>query len=595
MIRLHILTFHHYVAFPLAIWLGVAAYSLICKYAAGRKYNEMLRIFFTMGVVFSVYPYMLGLEGLIHKGVPMARMYILYVQFCISAVGFILALWAARLIGINLLKSGKRQRYFFDDPVFLPVTVLPLFAVYTYLHIGIKVAAFGWLGGYIAMIAAAAIFNFDEMAIAVYRAFRRCIGSPRIIIVIFCLTFALRALFLCHLIHQVGTENYIFASDDGDAYERMALEGVKDMGYFAKETPASYLMFYSAFLAAVYKLFGHNYYIAGCLQALLSSLMVVAVYLIAQAVFRNRAISFAGAILACIDQPLMHLTTTLNTEALYIPLLTFAILSLVMYKTAISDRAACAWVVACGAFLGLAVIIRELIVLLPVFLLPWILVWGRDYDNHRMARRAGDFALIAVCMAALILPITVKNYQNTGKFNLVYKSGGDSWGLASHWGEENDPSNAPLIELGIDPFADLKGSVVNIFRHPVEFTKAICRLVPLRMRNLFLWPKFGYFDPVYMFNPYRIVSDYGAIMILYYMILVLISFAALAAARADTGLKILITLPIIYYCLFHGVFFLLRSTRYSAPMTPFLSMILAVGLAGIWVYVKNDNNKRSER
>ena len=53
--------------------------------------------------------------------------------------------------------------------------------------------------------------------------------SPYLPALLFLASFALRVFLLNHLINEIGISNYIFASDDGDAYERMALEGMKDM------------------------------------------------------------------------------------------------------------------------------------------------------------------------------------------------------------------------------------------------------------------------------------------------------------------------------------------------------------------------------
>ena len=582
MIRLHILTFHKYIAFPLAIWLAVLSYAVVYRFLTGKSYAGIARMTVVMGIFFSIYPYLVGLEGLVQKGVPLAKVYILYVHFAINAANLLTVMWAARLVNINLLDAKSPGRPITDDLFFLPVALAPFFAVYIYSYIGNLFMSFSWLAVYLFFIFAVKKPAVDKLSIAALNYLKRAVKSPYILVALFLLSFAIRAFFLHHLIHEVGVSNYVYACDDGDAYERMALEGMKDISYFAKETPGSYLMFYSVFLTLVYKIFGHSFYIAGYLQSLIASMMVLAIYFITQLLFKNRIISFMAALMLAIDQPLIHLTTTFNTEALYIPFLTFAVLFMVMYKTVNSNRRAFLYMILGGVFMGLAVIIRELIVLLPVFLFLWILKWGRDYQKNRTLKRLRDFGLLVSCMAMLILPITVKNYLNTGKFHLVYRSGDDSWSLASNWGEENDPSNASLIKLGVNPFSDIKGSLLSIAHKPVDFCGALCRLIPVRIRNLFLWPKFGYFDPAYMFNPYRIVNEYGAIMMFYYIIFLAASFILFAVSKADSGLKFLVSLPLIYYCLFHGVFFLLRSTRYAAPMTPFLCVILAYGAVTVF-------------
>jgi hypothetical protein len=579
---MYILTFHKHVSFPVVIWTAVLAYAFIYRLFTGRPYKTIFKMAFFMGLVLSIYPYLIGLESLIQKGLPVARVYMLYVQMVMTAANMVMAIWSARLINVNVLDVKARTRAVFEDAFFLPVAVAPFFAVYVYSYTGNIANSLGLIAAYMLLILSFNKYGFSGFLEKVPEYFNLVMRSPYLPALLFLASFALRVFFLNHLINEIGISNYISASDDGDAYERMALEGMKDMSYFARETPGNYLMFYSAFLALAYKVLGHSFYIAGYLQSLLASAMVLAVYFIAQTVFKDRTISFLSAAMLAIDQPMVHLTTTLNTEALYIPFLTFAILFLVMYRASGFTKMPLVWLSLGGIFLGLAVIIREVIVLMPLFLFPWILIWGKPYQKGRFARRIRDFALMLACMAMLILPITVKNYINTGRFHLVYRSGGASWSLSSNWGEDNDPSNERLIALGIDPFTDIAGSVCNIIRKPVDFCNELLRLIPLRMRNLFLWPKFGYFDPVYMFNPFRIVSEYGAIMIFYYIMLLFTSAVIFIFSRAEAALRLLVGIPVIYYCIFHGVFFLCRTTRYAAPMTPFLCIILAYGLVCIF-------------
>ena len=61
MLRMYILTFHKHVSFPVVIWTAVLAYAFIYRLFTGRPYKTIFKMAFFMGLVLSIYPYLIGL------------------------------------------------------------------------------------------------------------------------------------------------------------------------------------------------------------------------------------------------------------------------------------------------------------------------------------------------------------------------------------------------------------------------------------------------------------------------------------------------------------------------------------------------------
>jgi len=546
------LPFYH-ATLPLIVWFVVFIYGVAFKYLFREQWINIIRKSCILGFVGSLYPFLLNLEKVIYTEAPLGRMYKYYIAAFIVLCNFVLVAW-----GTNIVRNRKARdiKSPMNDMFFLPIPVLVCYMFYFYLHLGRVYTALIWGLITIVFVILSQGNKTGKAFSYMSKGITRFTSSRSIIIVLFLVCLVPKMWFTNHLIAEVGAAKYPYASDDGDSYEQFALAGAKDLSYYSRVTPSPYLLFYSFFISIIYKIFGHNFYMVGYLQSLMASLMVVCIYYLALWIFKERIVAFLAALILAVDQPMIQLVTTLNTEALFIPFLVFSIFFIYLFRTAKNTKTALLYAFLAGVFLGLGSIIRQVIVLIPVFILFWNLGWGRDYTRMMILYRLRDFVIIFGAMILIILPITVQNYINTHKFHLISSAGKTEWVVASKYGEDIDTSNQVFVDMGVDPFIDLKGSVVNIIRRPLDFISALCFVIPRRVRNLFLWPKFGYFDPVCLLNPSRFPNEYASILIGYFIILIIFSFGAFLMSPADIGAKLLISIPIIYYFVFHGVFFL---------------------------------------
>jgi hypothetical protein len=367
------------------------------------------------------------------------------------------------------------------------------------------------------------------------------------------------------------------ASVDGDAYDAWGVKGTIDPSSFFRESPHQWMLFYSVFLSVVYKIFGHSFLAAGVVQSLIGALLCCAVFILAKRVTGSIAVAALASLGTASDTALIHLTVTFNTEALYIPLIVLTVLFLLFYRESKVDAKGVSFILLAGVSLGLATIIRVLGIMLIIFVLPWIAVYGRPYLNRLFMNRIRDCAVFAAFTFMMIAPITLVNYINTGQLVLVYKTGSALWACGSAaWGEEVVPSNKKLIELGMkDPVADPAGSVKAFLARPKDLLKAYGQIVPKRLRNLYLWPKFGAFDPVTLMNGSQVPNRYASKFEFYGILALLAGFLVFIFSDIKAYLKTLTLLVVMFYTFFHGVLFLSIGPRYGAPMKPFLYIVVS--------------------
>jgi hypothetical protein len=405
----------------------------------------------------------------------------------------------------------------------------------------------------------------------------------RLLAVVFVLALVMRLVFLANLLRIEG-QRYPYASDDGTSYDAYALKGSSDPAFFIRESPHKYMLFYSLPMAVIYGIFGHNYAALGIIQSVIGAFLCCLTFILADRITGSAAISLLASLGVAVDSALIHLTTTINTEALYIPFIVLTVFFLLRYREGERDRAAMAFLLAAALTLALAAFMRVVGILFAAFVGPWIIVWGRRYAPDAVLKRLRDAVLFIVTTLLVILPITCVNYINTHKICLIYVTGSDLWATGSStWGEGMVPSNKELIELGMrDPVTDLKGSLEAFFARPAAILKAYGRIIPKRMMNLYLWPNFGLFDPIYLLNPSQRPTRYASNLEFYSLCLFFASFFVFIFSKLKTYLKSLTLLVILFYTVFHGIFFLSMSPRYGSPMRPFLYIIISFCLYKIF-------------
>ncbi|MFH1791608.1 MAG: hypothetical protein ABH885_06485 [Candidatus Omnitrophota bacterium] len=558
-----------YITIPVWQWALVFIYALVFGLSGSADWKRVLVKGAVIGIIFTLYLPMLDTQKAIWQGVVFSGLYVWIINAFILAYGVLVCVFgiycAVRIFGRDAKKT---------DYMMMPVSMLALYGVGYYFSAYHVLEAVSMVSG------AVILWIIINMPVR-----RRVFNTRFIALCVFVFALAVRILFLANLLNIEGN-NYPFASDDGDTYETYAVRALADPSIFIKESPHYFMVFYSAFITGVYKIFGHGFFTVGAAQSVIGAFSCVLIFLLAYGVTGSRVVGILSSAGIAVNSALIQLTVTLSTEALYIPLIILFVYMLFLYGKRQAKGQCLVFLMAAGVSLGLSALIRELAVYLSVFAAAWIIFYGADYGSLRIVRRIRDAALFFVLMMLVILPVTLANYRNTGKFYLIYNTANrSSWVTASSWGEDLVPSNKRLIDLGLtDPISDPSGSMKAFLESPGEVTAAFAEIIPKRMRNIFLWPNFGYFDPVYLVNNAKYANRYASYLEFYVILLMAAGLFIFLFSKIKASYKALILLVVVFYALMHGVIFLSQSPRYKAPMDPFIAIVTAYGL---WVMLRH--------
>lgn len=331
--------------------------------------------------------------------------------------------------------------------------------------------------------------------------------------------------------------------------------------------PQSYFSYtISLFLAAIYAIFGYYPLVARLIMGLLSGLIVWLIYLIARRLFTERIALLASAI-AALYPYLLFYGVALLTETPFTLALLLAVYWSLQIKAA-ERTPLTTWILLSGS-LALMVLLR----MAAIFFVPLLLLWL--WLTMQQPRRRYPLSMPLLVIIVAIAPLTIRNYQLWGQFNLSEAQFGHVFWNGNHpdqqWdfhpyrtfpippailASENDVTiTNQLLQMGLQ----------NVVNEPLRFV-----FVSLaRLRELFtFWPKA---DSGRLANLLRILS-FGWL-------------APLAAFGVVANLRHWRTLaPIYLFILSHTGVYAITWTmiRYRMPMEPFLIMFGAYTIEQIY-------------
>jgi len=576
------LIFRH-ITVPLYQWILIFGFLGIWKIISKEPWAKIIVNGLAFGLITCLYFPLLDTLKQVWGGAPLSRIYVLYINgfsFCISSL---LLFWGAFIVRSTKLVSNTEEKSFFSNILFFPVLLLGVYGI-----------CFYFLSGHAALSAALVcllVFSFfilgqktliAKVSGAALKIKAKLSDPKTLCLLIFVFALIMRLIFLSNLLSIEG-DSYPLASDDGDAYNYWGQRGSADFLLYFSEAPHQFMIFYAMMLSLIYSIFGHSYIAVGVIQSVIGALLCVFVFILAYRVTGKRFIAVLAALGVAINSPLILLATTINTEALYLPLLTAFVLALLFYLKTGNDKRAPFLISFAGLILGLAVVVRELALGIFALALLWVLVWGRAYVDKKVVRRIRDGVLLFVFMLIPIFPITYTNYANTGEFCLLYKRNAISWKLGSAWGEELVPSNKGLVEIGIiDPASAPLKSIAAAVTSPGQTIRELALIVPRRMRNFFFWSNFGTFDPVFLINNSIFPNKYASSLEFYTILLFFASILMFLLSRLESALKGLVLMIVVYYTMFHGILYLSQGARYRSPIEPFMAIVVSFGIYQIF-------------
>lgn len=274
----------------------------------------------------------------------------------------------------------------------------------------------------------------------------------------------------------IATDGGYVPAHDAFDYDRhgrsiAAGEGFPESGYVPDGGPSALRPpVYPYLLGGTYAASGDSIEVGRVLGALFGALAVALLYLVVLRIW-GRRVALLAAFFAAVFPPLVLLSRDLLSEQLYIALELGAVLCVLAFR---GSGGALRWALAAGLLCGVATLTRNPggVLILPILLGLWV---GRPRLSPRVLLAP---AVALGCIALVMLPWTVRNWADFGRFVPVTSSTG--FGLAGTYNavsQQDDlhpggwrspvivPEYAPLFRTpGVDEGtldATLRGEAVD--------------------------------------------------------------------------------------------------------------------------------------
>lgn len=166
---------------------------------------------------------------------------------------------------------------------------------------------------------------------------------------------------------------------------------------------------YPWLLAAIYWFTGGSYLAPRVFNSILGLLAIVLVYRLGRAV-GDRRIGLVAAALLALYWGAIYYEGEVNDPAVFVFLIPCLLLSL--RRWALTGRIG--WAALAGLITGFYAIMRPNILLFGPFMAAWMAAWC--WTRGRMKRLPGAWAALALCTAAVIAPVTARNWIVSGEF-----------------------------------------------------------------------------------------------------------------------------------------------------------------------------------
>jgi 4-amino-4-deoxy-L-arabinose transferase-like glycosyltransferase len=400
----------------------------------------------------------------------------------------------------------------------------------------------------------------------------------------------LAAAFLLRIAVIAFSHDFKPVADPAD-YDRIAVSLADGHGFGATAlaepgTPSALRPpLYPLLLGATYRIAGQSWTAARTLEALLGVVFVLLLFLLARRLYGRRVALVAGA-LAAVMPTLVVLNASLLSETLFLPLEIAAVLAGVAWRQTPSRWIALAAGLACGA----AILTRSVGIALLVAVIAMILT-----ARVRLPIRLRAAALVAGTAVVLVLPWTVRNAVELHAFVPVSTQGGPTAaGVYNRVTFSDQKFYAiwhppfflrefqPLFFDGINE-AELDSRLRrSALRYARSHPRDVAAVVGLNSLRLFFDAGRGHVAVRHLWYDEEGVARWlqpplgWAVRLL--TLIVLLTLLAAACRRLRIGHWYVWVAPLLLYLAvipFHG------GNRYAAPITPFVILVAAVGIASL--------------
>ena len=551
---------------PLLGWVSVLLYILTYKIICGQKtFKELFRKAFLLGIFFQFSCLLYDFNFHFSSDPRISRVYFFY--FDLITIIFLV---------FQLLKGCSL--FFKKDYFFIPILILSIHLVVLYFFI--KPVLIGVVFLLFSLIAY--LNQKRNINKGAYKIFNWIFSKDiHVIIIVFLVAFFMRELFSIQILHATQTDQtFITASDDGLTYDANSRVFMKSVISFLKDKsifPPTFDVGYSIFLGIIYKIFGPNFYIVTFIQSILGALCAVLIFCTSRLIGFNRYIGMLAGILVGLNQPLIMYSVVLGTESIALFLMCLIVY---IYLYHIYNLNQVFPILFLGILLGILFLVKSSTIWLCFFMFGSSLF---IVPRKKIKKEILAFCFIFILINLMNLPLVFVNHYHIGKFHFPLSSGGHAsaqilWESMSKYPYEMSPDNRRFMEIGINPFRSIRGSINVIVHHPIIFSKACLEVLPKRILNFFTWVHFGYVDTIKLLNPGKIKNNFGSTMEFYIWVVFFVGLIFLIKNWRNYYGLVMIFSVILYFLFVQGIIFNIQTVRYRLLITPLLVFVSAVGL-----------------
>jgi 4-amino-4-deoxy-L-arabinose transferase-like glycosyltransferase len=341
-------------------------------------------------------------------------------------------------------------------------------------------------------------------------------------------------------------------------------------------------------LAGVYEVTGARWTAGRLTTAVLGTLSVLLVYLIADAAFGRAAARWAGW-LAAVFPPMVFMSGSLGAESLFVFLMLVAVFATLRAR---GSPHSLRWALLAGAACGLAALTRTnaLVLVVPVAV---ALAAAAGFNlRHPSMRPLLAPALALVAMVLTIAPWTIRNAAAFGEFVPVSTQGGYS--MAQVWNAESDspgPTRGAPQFGPVEPYQHRFGTdeveldrklrelALDYARDHPGYVVELAGLNLLRMFKLAGDESFTYYWNLErdLTGPRRVMDSIGLAAVVLFVLLAFVD----RRSRQKLG-EAPWWLWLFPALLLASTVPLFGNPRYRAQIDPFLVMVAAVALSSMW-------------
>lgn len=263
---------------------------------------------------------------------------------------------------------------------------------------------------------------------------------------IFIVSLSVRLIYLIELHSKSPFSGYLYL--DAFRYDSWA-QGIAFGVQHAIE-PTFRAPLYPLFLAAIYKIFGHDLFAVRLSQMLLGALICVMIYFIALRVF-NKRVAVISALLGAFYGPFFYWAG----ELLIVTLVVFLdLLMLLILLEAFHNPRRLYWLLG-GAALGLSSIARPNVLIFVPGLIVLILLMNKFRKTGTAARLRFVYLLCFLAgILVVISPVTINNYTKAKDFVLISSQGGINFYMGNNPEADGRSAQPPARVVAHGEFLD---------------------------------------------------------------------------------------------------------------------------------------------